>query len=886
MASNNSSNFGSARSGFILFLICLLGILCFLFSRSFQGGMAHFSNDGPLSVVRAACLAVPAAFSGQWVDMNWVGTSGGSAPLNINSAVALLLGPIGYAKFMAPLAIALLGLCAWVFFRQLKLPALLCIVAALAAALNSNFFSNVCWGLGSRAFTIGMIFLALAALTNSSRPAWIRIPLAGLAVGMSIMDGADNGAIFSLYVAAYALFLALIEEGPVAKKFFKGAVQVVLVAGFAGLLATQIVISLIGTQVTGISGMKADEQSKEQRWDWATQWSLPKSEILRVIVPGLNGYRMDTPDGGQYWGNAGQQPGYQQHHQGFARYSGAGEYAGVLVVLIGLWAVAQAFAKTSSFSAREKKLIGFWGVLAIISILLGFGRYASFYRFVFALPFFSTIRNPIKFMHAFHLCMLILFGYGLLGLSRRYLETLPAKTLSLFAQFKAWWAKANAFEKKWTIAAVSSVALSLLGWLMYAASRKELERYLSSTDFDAALASNPTQAAATASSIAGFSISEVGLYLVFLAASVAVVTLIMSGAFAGRRAKWAALLLGLVLVIDLARANAPWIKYYNYEERYASDLVVDILRDKANEHRVTIAPFDARALRSQELNFIQNFYHVQWLQQHFPYYNVQALDMSQEPRMPADKAAYREAVNNPYRLWQLTNTRYVLGIPGLLGALNQQAGRPDAFRIAATFDIVPKAGVVNPTSYDEFTVVRNDQGKMALFEYTAALPRARLYTQWQTSTNDDVTLKQLADPAFDPAQTVLVAANLPPPTASTNAGTVQFTSYAPKHLKLTAQADAPSVLLLNDKYDPSWRVTVDGQPANYFRCNFLMRGVALTPGKHEIAFDFVPAVKGLYFSLTGILIGVVLCGLLAVTRRPEESSSAPAPATKPVLKTK
>ena len=51
------------------------------------------------------------------------------------------------------------------------------------------------------------------------------------------------------------------------------------------------------------------------------------------------------------------------------------------------------------------------------------------------------------------------------------------------------------------------------------------------------------------------------------------------------------------------------------------------------------------------------------------------------------------------------------------------------------------------------------------------------------------------------------------------AGTVEFASYSPKQIELSVKAAAPSVLLLNDKYDPDWKVSVNGQPAKLLRCN-------------------------------------------------------------------
>ena len=82
-----------------------------------------------------------------------------------------------------------------------------CIVGGLAAALNSSFFSAACWGVAAHPLTIGLSFFALAALVDtSSRLRWLRVAVAGLTVGMGVMEGADIGAIFSVYVAAFMMY--------------------------------------------------------------------------------------------------------------------------------------------------------------------------------------------------------------------------------------------------------------------------------------------------------------------------------------------------------------------------------------------------------------------------------------------------------------------------------------------------------------------------------------------------------------------------------------------------------------------------------------------------------------------------------------------------------
>jgi uncharacterized membrane protein YfhO len=87
---------------------------------------------------------------------------------------------------------------------------------------------------------------------------------------------------------------------------------------------------------------------------------------------------------------------------------------------------------------------------------------------------------------------------------------------------------------------------------------------------------------------------------------------------------------------------------------------------------------------------------------------------------------------------------------------------------------------------------------------------------------------------------------------------------------------------LNDKYDPNWKVTVDGKPATLLRCNYIMRGVEVPAGDHQVEFRFAPPVTGLYVSLAAIIIAVGLTGVLIISKPPE----APDPTSAPVPKGK
>ncbi len=895
-------------TGFLTMFLLLFGLLALLFHDCFFSGYTLFSNDGPLGAIMVDSRRVPESFTGVWQDLNSIGFREGGAVPSITYGLMWLLGPLGFSKFYVPIVLLILGMAAWGFFRRLGLAPLACVLGALASVLNSGFFSSACWGVAAHPLTLALSYLALAALadTSSSR-SWLRVVLAGLAVGMGVVEGADIGAIFSLYVAAFVIYQAWTPEGPRLKNLATGAARLGLVAAFAVFLAAHSISVLVTTQIKGVAQMQQDKDTKQQHWDFATQWSLPKREALGFLIPGLFGYRMDTPDGGAYWGAVGRDPNWDRYFangkqgsppQGTMRFSGGGVYAGILVVLIAGWTVFQSLRKKdSAFSLPTRRWIWFWLGVFVVSLLLSFGRFAPFYQVLYALPYFSTIRNPAKFTYFCNWSLVVLFTYGVNGLYRLYLERQTAKAAAFRQTFADWWQRVRGFDRRWTTGCAIAFGAAALGWLIFASSGDAFEKYLQEVQFD------PT----TAHAIAKFSVGQVGLFLVFFAAAIILITLIQSGAFRGPRASWGGILLGLLLVVDMGRADQPWIITWNYAQKYASNPIIDFLQKQPYEHRVAGLPrwipqvFQVPQPLAEAEQYFRQLYGIEWTQHHFLYYNIQSLDVIQMPRMPEDLAAFetrffpQNSAELPRvtRHWQLTNTRYLLGAAGFLDLLNGQFDPAQhRFRIAERFDILPKPGITQPTKLEELTAVPNTNGPFALFEFTGALPRAKLYSNWQVSTNDQAALAQLASPDFDPEKNLLVAGNgaTPPAAGATNQvpGEVKFASYTPKDIIFNATATAPSILLLNDRFDPTWTVSVDDKPETLLRCNYIMRGVYLTPGSHKVEFRFVQSMSTFYVSLAAVILGALLSGILLIppsSPSPELESTRLKPAVRPTVST-
>ena len=838
----------------------------------------------------AECHRLPSRFFGCWADLNNVGFDSGAASPGISLGLQWLLGPVLFSKFYAMISLLILGLGAWCFFRQSRLAPAACILGSLAAILNSTLFSLACWGLGSQVIAAGMFFFALAALSNTTiRPRWLLVVLAGFAVGMDVTEAADVGAIFSMLVAAFAIYQACIAEGPLIRNVAIGAGRLMLVVLCAAFLAIQTIHGLTSTYIEGVAGTQQDVQTREAHWGWATQWSLPKKEVLGIIVPGLFGYRLNTPSGGEYWGTTGQDPAWEKYLEGgqqgtpptgFYRYTGGGNYIGVLVALVAIWTALQSFRPRSVvFSLYQRKWIWFWTVIAVVSLLLSFGKYAPFYRWLYALPYFSTIRNPTKFLYLFSFGFVVLFAFGVDGLWR-YITPAGTGANSYWVGLQNWWRKAGRFEKNWVRGCGLVWVAGMAAWYAYARHRPELVQYLQSAHLD-------QPAAVTAD----FSIAQPIWFAVFFFLAAAVMALIFSGAFTGKRAATAILLLGTLLVADLGLADRPWISFWNYPFKYASNPVIDLLRDKPYESRAVIVPISW----PQRMMIFKMLYKTEWMEQQFPYNNIQTFDVVEMPRVPEDFAAFQKALNKETgptslfryaRAYQLTNTRYILG-PANFGDFWNGHVPQMPLQPLLRFNTTTKPGILVATNIDQLTVAADPLGTYAVFQLPAALPRAKLYTHWQLDTNESDVLNQMFSTNFDPAQSVLVSSDIPSGSA-TNApypsdDSVQYVSYASKDIVLKADAPAPSVLLLNDHYHPDWKVLVDGAPQKLLHCNFLMRGVYLLPGAHTIEFKFQPANGLLYVSLTAAVVALAGVGVLIALVI--KSAPVPAPAPSPIVPT-
>ncbi len=95
--------------------------------------------------------------------------------------------------------------------------------------------------------------------------------------------------------------------------------------------------------------------------------------------------------------------------------------------------------------------------------------------------------------------------------------------------------------------------------------------------------------------------------------------------------------------------------------------------------------------------------------------------------------------------------------------------------------------------------------------------------------------------------------------------TIQLEKYEPNNLVYSSSSDAEQAAIFSEIYYPKgWKATIDGEPAEIFRTNYILRGLIVPPGKHTIEFRFEPLsyYLGSKISLaSSILLIIIFIGI-------------------------
>lgn len=101
---------------------------------------------------------------------------------------------------------------------------------------------------------------------------------------------------------------------------------------------------------------------------------------------------------------------------------------------------------------------------------------------------------------------------------------------------------------------------------------------------------------------------------------------------------------------------------------------------------------------------------------------------------------------------------------------------------------------------------------------------------------------------------------------------VKLTSYMSDRLTYDVNSSKGGVIVFSEVYYPGWTATVDGQPVELGRVNYLLRAVNVAPGKHKIELAFHPKSVTTtetiaYVAYTVLLLAILLLAYIEYRKK-------------------
>jgi hypothetical protein len=159
-----------------------------------------------------------------------------------------------------------------------------------------------------------------------------------------------------------------------------------------------------------------------------------------------------------------------------------------------------------------------------------------------------------------------------------------------------------------------------------------------------------------------------------------------------------------------------------------------------------------------------------------------------------------------------------------------------------------------------------------------ALGNAWFVKEFKLVKNADEEIKVIGE--IDPAITAVIDEKYKSELGSfiakaDNTSSIKLTDYKPNHLKYESTSTSDQLAVFSEiYYNDGWNAYVDGQLKPHFAADYVLRGMVVPAGKHQIEFKFEP--QGYYvrdkISLVSslILFGFVGFSLIVVIKKKKE----------------
>lgn len=578
--------------------------------------------------------------------------------------------------------------------------------------------------------------------------------------------------LFSIFVLLYVLLYGVGGDRSNRAKDM-GTLGLIVALG-VGIGAVQLLASL---------EFARNSFRSKSSYEFCTFFSMPPESFLTLLCPEFFG-RSPTSGAGAYWGR-----GY---------FWETWLYIGILPL----------FAAVTGFFAATKRLRRVLGVIGVLFLILGLGRFTPLYRFFYNfVPLYDVFRCPVKHNILVAFCAVVFAAHGFQFWLDRF-ERAGADSSAPTRAYRCtlvFGVLALGLCIVWSVIAVNGFDTGDSVWrrfVMWVHERREV--FQPSVD-----ASLPPRAAR-------FAFAQLARAGVLLILSLFAVILIYRRLC--RRAIVSIVILGLLLV-DFGTFIPHFTDCYDESRtRYSEAFLKALPR----------TPYPARIYDHEYRPNMAMRYHLSSI------------------------GGYTGTTLRRYN-------RFVNETQGFDPTYSQASasfkGIPDLYLEMLAIDAmhIPRSNAtrsMKATPTDDGWVMVDCRGRCSRV-FLAASPRA--------CTTQDEALAYILSDGSDVQRSPAVETNDPPPPAPLDRGEhVEITSFNPNRVELSATTARPRVVVLCEMFDEGWTAQVNGKSAAVHPANYLFRSVRVPEGQSTVVFEYRPGsvIAGAIISL--VVLGVVL----------------------------
>lgn len=528
------------------------------------------------------------------------------------------------------------------------------------------------------------------------------------------------------------------------------------------------------------------------QYEYTTNWSFDVDETFTYVVPAYFGFgelELDVQGLPQepvptYWGNM--------------PFTDAAHYMGIAVLILGLFGL---------WRFRRNMFVLGLGLAGFFGLIISYGKnFPLVYDILYnILPLFDKFRAPSQSLVILEFVFPILAGFGLQAL-------IDAK--------KKGGQEVTDLSKKFLYGGIASGVFLLIG---AGASGIFKSSYIS---------------AVTSSSLANvFGPQGIPLIAEELF-SVMMTDWIVAGLFAAlfcltawaylQRKMSTALMQTVVialLLFDLWRIDyRPMTKNQPKDQAFAVFNTTDVdtfLKQDTTQYRIA----DVR--QGGQYHPSYPAYH---LHQHIGGYSAAKVRVYQD--LMDVTANGSTSMPGPGLAWDILNTRYVLASqPSVDGMEQVFASQQNAGFVFRNPRAMPRAWFVDRVEVADGLEILTKIKNNAFNPWEVAWLLEPLETSIDPVPG---TAQPAAEDTGDDSTTAPPVEDFGP-----HADRVQVTQWSPHEITIQADAAGTNFLVVSEiVYPPGWHATIDGNPTDIIQANYLLRGIVVPQGKHEIRFEY------------------------------------------------